>query len=126
LANKIEVPGTSSGGFSAFIMSGGWDVEGWTGSNLVYGGFRSSQWTIIRWYTNGVDRGRVDATGNWVFSMAALATSATDGFMYLPSCAGAPTGVPTSYTGVVPMVIDTTNSKLYLRIGGTWKSVTLA
>lgn len=56
----------------------------------------------------------------------ALATSATDGFTYLPSCAGPPTGVPTSKTGNIPMVVDSTNSKLYMYIGGAWKSVTLA
>lgn len=62
---------------------------------------------------------------NFVHGAAALATTATDGFIYVPSCAGAPTGSPTSYTGTVPIVIDTTNSLLYVNVGGTWKSAAL-
>lgn len=46
--------------------------------------------------------------------MAALATNATDGFLYVPTCAGVPTGTPTAKTGSVPMVVDTTNNRLYL------------
>lgn len=46
----------------------------------------------------------------------ALATNATTGFLRLPTCAGPPTGAATN--GAI--VIDTTNSKLYLRIGGAW------
>ena len=53
-------------------------------------------------------------------SGAALATTATAGFLHIPSCAGAPTGVPTLYTGAVPMVFDTTDSKLYIYTGGAW------
>jgi len=43
----------------------------------------------------------------------ALATTATDGFPYIPTCAGVPTGVPTAITGYAPLVIDITNSKMY-------------
>jgi hypothetical protein len=63
--------------------------------------------------------------GSVVISSAALATTATDGFLYIPSCAGTPTGVPTTYTGRVPVIYDTSNDKLYIYRGG-WKSVTLA
>lgn len=48
----------------------------------------------------------------------ALATNATDGFLYIPTCAGTPTGVPAAYTGKVAMVFDTTNNKLYIYDGG--------
>lgn len=68
---------------------------------------------------------QVDGNGNTVCSNAALATTATNGFVYLPSCAGAPTGVPTTFTGTVPAVIDTTNGKLWLYYGGAWHFVTL-
>ena len=61
-----------------------------------------------------------------VIGSAALATNAANGFLYVDSCAGAPTGTPTTNTGRVPLVVDTTNSKLYLYIGGSWKSVTLS
>jgi hypothetical protein len=60
-------------------------------------------------------------------SGAALSTSAIGGFTCLPTCAGTPTGTPASVpTGCVAMVVDTTNDKFYLYIGGAWKSVTLA
>lgn len=49
---------------------------------------------------------------------AALATTATDGFLYIPTCAGTPTGTPTGATGKVAMVFDTTNNKLYIYDGG--------
>lgn len=69
---------------------------------------------------------RISKSGNIVLgNEAALSTSATDGFNYIPSCAGAPSGTPTSYTGMIPSVIDSTNSKIYYYIGGAWKSANL-
>jgi len=52
--------------------------------------------------------------GSAVIGSAALATTATDGFLYIPSCAGAPTGVPTTMTGRSPIIHDTTNNRIYL------------
>ena len=53
---------------------------------------------------------------------AALATTATDGFLYFTSCAGLPTGIPTSETGRTPIVWDSTNSKFYAYQGG-WTQI---
>lgn len=51
----------------------------------------------------------------------ALATNATNGFAYLPTCAGVPTGVPAaSFTGKAPVVIDSTNNKMYIYTNATW------
>lgn len=72
-------------------------------------------------FTGGLFKNSI---GNTVLSNAALATNATNGFVYIPTSAGAPTGVPTAYTGTVAMQYDTTNNKLYIYNGG-WKSVTL-
>lgn len=63
---------------------------------------------------------QADHLGNIVVGNAALATNATDGFLYMPSSAGVPTGTPTSYTGRVPVEVDTTNSRLYGYFGGAW------
>jgi hypothetical protein len=55
-----------------------------------------------------------------VVSDAAIATNATDGFLYIPTCAGTPTGTPTTYTGRIPMVYDTTNHQFWFYDSG-WK-----
>jgi len=56
----------------------------------------------------------------------ALATTATDGFVYIRSCNGAATGVPSQGgTGRVPLVYDYANHALYA-YHGAWRSVTLA
>ncbi len=56
---------------------------------------------------------------------AALATDATDGFLYIPSCAGAPTGTPTGRAGRLALVYDSSNNNLYV-YNTAWKKVTLA
>ena len=52
----------------------------------------------------------------------ALATTATTGFAFIPSCAGVPTGVPVAQAGLVPMVIDSTDNRLYFYSGGAWRN----
>lgn len=69
---------------------------------------------------------RVSGKGNVTIGTAALDTTATDGFLHISSSAGAPTGTPTAYAGRVPIHIDTTNSRIYVYIGGAWKSVAVA
>lgn len=75
--------------------------------------------------TNGgsgeTERAFVPGAGGMVVGIAALATNATDGFLYVPTCAGTPTGTPTTQTGTAPIVVDTTNNKLYFYSGGAWR-----
>jgi hypothetical protein len=59
-------------------------------------------------------------TQSVVVGNAALATNATDGFLYIPTCAGTPTGTPTAMTGRIAMVYDTTNHQFWFYDGG-WK-----
>lgn len=62
--------------------------------------------------------------GGFVVGSAALALNATDGFIYVPSCAGVPTGVPTAQgAATIPLVYDTVNLKLMARTGGAWVQV---
>jgi len=67
------------------------------------------------------EAGRFTALQSFVLNNAAIATNATDGFIYLASGAGTPTGTPTTFTGRIPLYIDTTNSQLWLFMGGAWK-----
>lgn len=55
-----------------------------------------------------------------------LSTSATTGFGYIPVTTGTPTGSPSSISGYVPIVADSGGSKLWIYIGGTWKSTILS
>lgn len=90
----------------------------------VYLGSESNHPAVL--YTNNTERARLDTSGNVIVGTAALATSATNGFPWIPSCAGAPTGAPTApYSNAAALVVDTTNSRLYVRVGSTWKYVTL-
>jgi len=74
--------------------------------------------TQLSFWTNNTKKVSIPAAGGLVVGTAALATTATDGFLYIPTCAGTPTGVPTAQTGTVAMVFDTTNNKLYIYDGG--------
>lgn len=74
--------------------------------------------------TSSADRVVIDTSGNTAIGTGALATTATNGFPYIPTCAGTPTGTPTAKTGMVPLIYDSTNNKLYA-YNGAWKSVTL-
>lgn len=63
-----------------------------------------------------------DDRGNSVAGVGDLATTATDGFLYIPTCAGVPTGVPTEYTGFAAAVIDRTNNRFYFYSNGAWRN----
>ena len=69
------------------------------------------------------------ANGAWSFTGNAYAVSGTtgmtNGFFYIPSAAGAPSGTPTAISGRVPMYYDTTNNNFYV-YNGAWKKVLLA
>lgn len=56
---------------------------------------------------------------------AVLNTTATAGFLHIGRCAGAPTGVPDLYTGKCPMVVDSTNGRLYVYHSAAWHYATL-
>jgi hypothetical protein len=55
-----------------------------------------------------------------------LAATATTGFLWVPTVANTPTGVPIALTGYCPICIDITNHLLYVYEAGAWKSTALA
>lgn len=71
--------------------------------------------------TNGNTRIEISSTGTVAVGPSSVATNATDGFLYVPTCAGTPTGTPTTYGSRAAIVIDRTNNKLYFYSGGAWR-----
>jgi hypothetical protein len=63
----------------------------------------------------------IESTGSVVVGDGAVATDASDGFLYIPGGAGPPTGTPTAFSGRVPLYVDTTNNKLYFYSSGAWR-----
>jgi hypothetical protein len=84
--------------------------------------YASAGGNVARLYSDGANL-FYKAVGSTVLGSAALATTATDGFVYIPTCAGPPTGTPTARTGCVAMIYDTTNNKFYI-YNGAWKGGT--
>ena len=99
--------------------------NGTAGNNILYGASGVSM--RIKFINGGFATTNVafeiDNNNNIICGNAALNTTATNGFLYVPSCAGTPTGVPTTVTGRVPIVADSTNNKLYMYSGGAWVAV---
>lgn len=58
--------------------------------------------------------------GSVVHGTGALATGAVNGFLYIPTCAGTPSGTPEAWTGTVPLIYDSTNNILYI-YNAAWK-----
>ena len=81
-------------------------------------------WTGNTWQT-GVRVKSGSAAASTMLGASALGTSATEGYPYMPSVAGPPTGVPTAQTGYSPFVFDTVNNKLWVYNGG-WKGTVLS
>lgn len=65
-------------------------------------------------------------SGGVAFRNTALATNATVGHFFVPSCAGLPTGVPANIPpGQIAMQFDSVNNFLYAYLGGAWKKTTV-
>lgn len=67
---------------------------------------------LARWTINVV--GDHIVAGNVVINEGGLLANTTDGFLYLSSGAGPPTGIPTVGGLSVPIYVDRTNKKVYL------------
>lgn len=90
--------------------------------SFIYGGATRGTGLVKLVATGGGVAANISSLASFIVGSAALNTNATDGFLYIPSCAGTPTGTPTSFTGRFPLVIDSTNHKLYF-YDGSWRDV---
>jgi hypothetical protein len=70
---------------------------------------------------NSVDYLNLDGNGSVTIGSNNVPTNAVGGFLYVPTCAGTPTGTPTAKSGYAPIVVNTTNNKLYFYSGGQWR-----
>jgi len=123
--HQVQVGGTSAGDpFMLFTGDGGVADISAGMDNSDTDAYVISVGVTVPTTTSNVLRGRQNkdihlggaATDN------ALATNATAGFVFLPTCAGTPTGTPASIpTGGAPVVINTTNNKLYFYSTGAWR-----
>lgn len=67
-------------------------------------------------------RMQIQANGDVEIGVAAIGTTASAGFLNIPTCAGTPTGTPTPTTGLASVVYDSTNNKLYV-YDGAWTAI---
>lgn len=105
-AGDVDLIAQSTNTHAAFLNIGSGFTSGFTidqnGANPVF----------VK--TNSTVRLTISSAGSVVAGSAAISTSATDGFVYIPSCAGTPSGTPTSFSGRTPLVYDTTADKLWV------------
>jgi hypothetical protein len=117
--NVVVIGQGASGSAVGYFGTGGSAVGNAAFANSFVVGTQTSNPLVFN--TNDAEKARIPAAGGMVVGTAALTTTATDGFLYVPTCAGTPTGTPTTQTGTAPIVINTTNNKLYFYSGGAWR-----
>ncbi len=71
-------------------------------------------------FSNASSRTQIGFPSTVIGYQSALATTATDGFLYIPTCSGTPTGTPTSFTGKVALIYDTAGDIFWIYRSG-WK-----
>lgn len=108
LGYRAVASGITTGNYNTLI--GGDIVVGNVSNNAVLADMQGNQAI------------KKDANHNVVLGKeTALATNATNGFAFIPTCAGVPTGVPAaSFTGKAPVLIDSTNNKMYIYTNSAW------
>lgn len=94
----------------------GWNV-------ITDGAVNSGRLDLFTWNA-GVASALLSVRANTDVSIGigSIAVGANVGHLYIPSCAGTPTGTPAGITGFIPLVYDRTNHILYAYSGGSWRT----
>ena len=92
-----------------------------TATNLASFSIGEATVSIASWGINTLGRLAPSGNNGFYHGTSALATNATEGFLFIQSCAGTPAGTPASIpTGQKALIYDSTNNILYL-YDGSWK-----
>jgi hypothetical protein len=126
LDNVLVIEGTNGSPSLSSDTANIFVLESNTSVQLAFGatsGGSTPFWVQTKQSTNGGNSFplQLNPIGGSVAVGASVATTATDGFLYVPTCAGTPTGTPTTVTGCAPIVVNSTNNKLYFYSGGAWR-----
>lgn len=107
---RISLTASDSGGKNWQLYSTG-SVAGLGAGNLLIYNLTAGRYGLI-----------LDKNGSTIIGdLVAVSSNATDGFLYIPSCNGIPSGVPTSRTGKVPIIYDVSTNRIFA-YNGAWKS----
>jgi Protein of unknown function (DUF2793) len=72
--------------------------------------------------TAGVETITIDPANNAIIGPEGpVLNDSRDGFLYLPTMAGAPTALPRQYADKSPIVVDTVNNVVFVYSGGAWR-----
>lgn len=110
--NKQDVA-NSNYGYMVMGSDGGFGIDSFINGTAVLGD---------TYVANNAIRGFTTQDGDAFLGRNGLMpTTSTTGFAYIPRCEGIPTGVPHNLSrNYLPLVIDSTNSKMYFYNGSTW------
>jgi hypothetical protein len=108
--NKTDgtgVPNDSGLGFTGYAFPGSFLMTDDVGHRF-WARFPGGSWRSVSLIDNGV-----------------LSNDATGGFTYVPTMDGRPTTAPDSQGSNAPIVVDSSADKLWVYVGGAWKSAAL-
>lgn len=116
----INSSGNEDANFTIVEANGGYLYS--SGGNMSVG--TESANTDLLFFTSGTlsanEKARITSAGNVIVGRAAKTASDTDGFLHLAASPGNPTAVPTSFSGRVPLAVDSASGDIYLYTNNSW------
>jgi len=105
---------------SGLILASQALIQNITGPMLVYNSTANDIVLAVGGSATGNEGFRLDSNLNVSIHNAALATNATNGFLYITTMPGIPSGTATAKTGRGPLTIDSLNGDFYFN-NGAWR-----